>query len=76
MKPKVVMRVRSQAEGFWRVLGFDNYTGKGWEISRNEDVTTIRRSPWSYQIFFTPPVITGKTQEVIKLIQWWRICLT
>ncbi|MEH2295413.1 MAG: DUF3488 and DUF4129 domain-containing transglutaminase family protein [Nostoc sp.] len=66
MKPKVVMRVRSQIEGFWRVLGFDRYTGKGWEISRNEDVTTIKRSPWSYQIFLYPSVLIGKTQEVVQ----------
>ncbi|WP_442949028.1 transglutaminase TgpA family protein [Nostoc sp.] len=66
MKPKVVMRVRSQIEGFWRVLGFDRYTGKGWEVSRNEDVTTVRRSPWSYQIFLYPSVIVGKTQDVVQ----------
>ncbi|WP_392482312.1 DUF3488 and DUF4129 domain-containing transglutaminase family protein [Nostoc sp. C110] len=66
MKPKVVMRVRSQAEGFWRVLGFDRYTGKGWEVSRNEDVTTIKRSPWSYQIFLNPPLTTAKTQEIVQ----------
>jgi transglutaminase-like putative cysteine protease len=66
MKPKVVMRVRSQAEGFWRVLGFDRYTGKGWEVSRNEDVATIRRSPWSYQIFIPPSAIAVKTQEVVQ----------
>lgn len=66
MKPKVVMRVRSQAEGFWRVLAFDKYTGKGWEISRNEEVTTFRRSPWSYQIFLPPQTMTGKTKEVIQ----------
>ncbi|MCC5617814.1 DUF3488 domain-containing protein, partial [Nostoc sp. CHAB 5836] len=66
MKPKVVMRVRSQAEGFWRVLGFDRYTGKGWEVSRNEDVATIRRSPWSYQIFLPPSAIAGKNQEVVQ----------
>jgi transglutaminase-like putative cysteine protease len=66
MKPKVVMRVRSQAEGFWRVLAFDRYTGKGWEVSRNEDVTTIRRSPWTYQIFIPPPPVVTKTQEVVQ----------
>ncbi|WP_445632314.1 transglutaminase TgpA family protein [Nostoc sp. DSM 114161] len=66
MKPKVVMRVRSQAEGFWRVLAFDRYTGKGWEVSRKDDVTTIRRPPWSYQIFIPPPLISGKTQEVVQ----------
>ncbi len=66
MKPKVVMRVRSQAEGFWRVLAFDRYTGKGWEISRNEQVTTLKRSSWSYQIYLSPPPIAVKTQEVVQ----------
>ncbi|AFY47272.1 transglutaminase-like enzyme, predicted cysteine protease [Nostoc sp. PCC 7524] len=66
MKPQVVMRVRSQAEGFWRVLAFDHYTGKGWEVSRNDDVTTIKRSPWSYQIHLSPPAISVKTREVVQ----------
>jgi transglutaminase-like putative cysteine protease len=66
MKPQVVMRVRSQAEGFWRVLAFDRYTGKGWEISRNDDVTTIKRSPWSYQIYIPPAPISGRTKEVVQ----------
>ncbi len=66
MKPKIVMRVRSQAEGFWRVLGFDRYTGKGWEISRNEQVETVKRPSWSYQIYLSPPAIAGRTQEVVQ----------
>lgn len=66
MKPKIVMRVRSQAEGFWRVLGFDRYTGKGWEISRNEQVETIKRFPWSYQIFLPRAIITGQTQDIVQ----------
>lgn len=66
MKPKVVMRVRSQAEGFWRVLGFDRYTGKGWEISRNEQVVNLKRPTWSYQIFLSPPAIAGATREVVQ----------
>jgi transglutaminase-like putative cysteine protease len=66
MTPKVVMRVRSQAEGFWRVLAFDRYTGKGWEISRNEDVTTLKRSPWSYQIYLSPPATSAQTREVVQ----------
>lgn len=49
MTPQVVMRVRSQAPGFWRVLAFDRYTGKGWEISRNEDAETLERPSWTYQ---------------------------
>ncbi len=66
LKPKIVMRVRSQAEGFWRVLAFDKYTGKGWEISRNEQVQKILRSSWSYQLSIPLPPITGKTQEVVQ----------
>lgn len=66
MKPQVVMRVRSQAEGFWRVLGFDRYTGKGWEISRNEQVVNLKRPTWSYQIFLSPPAVRGETREVVQ----------
>jgi transglutaminase-like putative cysteine protease len=66
MKPKVVMRVRSQIEGFWRVLAFDKYTGKGWEISRNEKVQTFKRSPWSYQIFIPRPHAVGTTKEIVQ----------
>ncbi|AKG22855.1 transglutaminase TgpA family protein [Calothrix sp. 336/3] len=66
MKPKEVMRVRSQSEGFWRVLAFDRYTGKGWEISRNEQVKTVKRSPWSYQIFLDLPGTIAKTKEIIQ----------
>lgn len=66
LKPQVVMRVRSQAEGFWRVLGFDRYTGKGWEISRNDEVQTIQRPAWSYQIYLNPPLFAVKTREVVQ----------
>ncbi|WP_241993537.1 transglutaminase TgpA family protein [Trichormus variabilis] len=66
MKPKVVMRVRSQAEGFWRVLAFDRYTGKGWEISRNERVTTLKQLPWSYKISLDLPIIRTPTKEVVQ----------
>ncbi|WP_201253444.1 transglutaminase TgpA family protein [Nodularia spumigena] len=66
MTPKVVMRVRSQIEGFWRVLAFDRYTGKGWEISRNDDVTTHRRAPWSYQIRLPLPIFIGRSREIVQ----------
>lgn len=67
MKPKVVMRVRSQAEGFWRVLAFDRYTGKGWEISRNEDARTIERPSWSYQFVIPRDEYRRvKTQEIVQ----------
>ncbi|MGE5658199.1 MAG: transglutaminaseTgpA domain-containing protein [Actinomycetota bacterium] len=66
LKPKVVMRVRSQAPGFWRMLGFDHYTGQGWEISRNEQATKVNRPSWSYQFFLNPFPNAPRTQEVIQ----------
>lgn len=66
MKPKVVMRVRSQSEGFWRVLAFDRYTGKGWSISRNDDVTTVNQSPWFNSISLDLPPFTVPSREVVQ----------
>jgi transglutaminase-like putative cysteine protease len=66
MKPEVVMRVRSQAAGFWRVLGFDKYTGQGWEISRNEEAWKVTRPRWSYQFYLNPFPNAPETQEVIQ----------
>ena len=66
MTPKVVMRVRSQVEGFWRVLAFDRYTGKGWEITRDDQVKTIKRSPWSYKTLLSLGNFIGPTKEVVQ----------
>jgi transglutaminase-like putative cysteine protease len=62
MKPKVVMRVRSQSPGFWRALAFDQYTGQGWEISRNEEVEEIDRPSWTYR-FLIPPLRRYKVKD-------------
>ncbi|NET44964.1 transglutaminaseTgpA domain-containing protein [Okeania sp. SIO2B3] len=66
--PQVVMRVRSQAEGFWRVLAFDKYTGEGWEISRNDNSFTLNRPRWSYQFYVNLPInrFENETREVIQ----------
>ncbi len=66
LKPEVVMRVRSQAAGFWRVLGFDKYTGQGWEISRNEKALKVNRPKWSYQFYLHPFPNGPRIQEVIQ----------
>ncbi len=66
MTPKVVMRVRSQVEGFWRVLAFDRYTGKGWEITRDDQVKTIKRSPWSYKTLLSLGNFIAPTKEVVQ----------
>jgi protein-glutamine gamma-glutamyltransferase len=66
MTEKVVMRVRSQAEGFWRVMAFDRYNGQGWEISRNDQTDTLSRSAWSYQFFPTPKIELNRTKRVVQ----------
>ncbi|MEM6836615.1 MAG: transglutaminaseTgpA domain-containing protein [Cyanobacteria bacterium P01_C01_bin.120] len=49
LEPQVVMRVRSQAPGFWRVLAFDRYTSQGWAISREDEVEVFKRSLTSFR---------------------------
>lgn len=66
MTPEMVMRVRSQAPGFWRVLAFDRYTGKGWEISRNEQLSNLDHSIWRYRYYMGLPPIYSRTKEVIQ----------
>ena len=64
--PQEVMRVRSQAPGFWRVLAFDRYKGQGWDISREKQVIKIKRPGWTYRFFIAPPFTKAKTKEVIQ----------
>ncbi|MGD1900645.1 MAG: DUF3488 and DUF4129 domain-containing transglutaminase family protein [Geitlerinemataceae cyanobacterium] len=66
MEPKVVMRVRSQAPGFWRVMAFDRYTGQGWEVSDRDATQEYERSNWSYR-FSLPPIYTeSRRKEVVQ----------
>ncbi|WP_055074857.1 DUF3488 and DUF4129 domain-containing transglutaminase family protein [Pseudanabaena sp. 'Roaring Creek'] len=57
-KPELMMRVRSQAELFWRVMAYDQFTGKGWRISRNDpqQIRTVKRNPLNYE--FSLPIPT------------------
>jgi transglutaminase-like putative cysteine protease len=66
MEPQVVMRVRSQAEGFWRVMAFDHYTGQGWEVSRNDDTTTLVRSAYSYRFLMPRFAPLQRFREVVQ----------
>jgi transglutaminase-like putative cysteine protease len=66
MKPKLVMRVRSQAPGFWRALAFDRYTGQGWEISRNSQTKKVRRPEWDYKFTLGYPITKMPTKQVIQ----------
>jgi transglutaminase-like putative cysteine protease len=49
LEPQVVMRVRSQTPGFWRVLAFDEYTGQGWDMSRPNEIELFKRSSVSFR---------------------------
>ncbi|MEB3192473.1 MAG: DUF3488 and DUF4129 domain-containing transglutaminase family protein [Snowella sp.] len=66
MKQQLVLRVRSQTAGFWRALAFDHYTGQGWEISANDDITKIPRSSWSYRFDLNPSLGFMKTRQIIQ----------
>jgi transglutaminase-like putative cysteine protease len=75
LEPKVVMRVRSQAPGFWRVLSFDHYTGQGWEISRNDDpdVQVLGRPRWTYRFVIPPNVFFTPQQSTREVVQSYTI---
>jgi len=66
MTPQVVMRIRSQAPGFWRVLAFDTYTGQGWDIARNDETRTLRRSTFSQQTLLPIEPKLGRQREVVQ----------
>jgi protein-glutamine gamma-glutamyltransferase len=66
MEQKLVMRVRSQSPGFWRVLGFDRYTGQGWEFSRDDQLITIPRPTWTYRFNLNNSYPKGGTKRVIQ----------
>jgi transglutaminase-like putative cysteine protease len=66
MKPKMVMRVRAQAPGFWRALAFDRYTGQGWEISRNSQTQKVRRPEWDYKFTLGSHGSKMPTKQVIQ----------
>jgi len=66
MEPQLVMRVRSQAPGFWRVMAFDQYTGQGWQVSDREATQTYKRSSWSYRFALPPIYSESQQQEVIQ----------
>ena len=66
LTPRLLMRVRSQAEGFWRVMAFDRYTGQGWEVSRNDQTQTLSRSFYSYRFRLPQLERISRHREVIQ----------
>jgi transglutaminase-like putative cysteine protease len=66
MTPKLLMRIRSQARGFWRMLAFDQYNGQGWEISREDQTMNITRPHWSYRFSLPLSSSLGKTKSIVQ----------
>lgn len=71
-QPQLVMRVRSQAELFWRVLGYDQFDGKTWQQSQSDraNFLTIRRQPFNYEFNLALRLsdlrLPGASREVIQ----------
>jgi transglutaminase-like putative cysteine protease len=63
---KIVLRIRSQAPGFWRALAFDRYTGQGWEISRDDRIIDLNRAPWTYQFSVLLRSTKAGTKRIIQ----------
>lgn len=63
---KIVLRIRSQAAGFWRALAFDKYNGQGWEISRDDQLIDVSRNPWTYQFSLGVPITKASTKRIIQ----------
>ncbi|MBV5261005.1 DUF4129 domain-containing protein [Synechococcus moorigangaii CMS01] len=74
MEKVLVMRVRSQAPGFWRVMSFDRYTGQGWEVTDGENLQLTERSRWAGRFFLTPFV--PNSVEKKKIIQSYTAVLS
>ncbi|WP_218079287.1 transglutaminase TgpA family protein [Anthocerotibacter panamensis] len=65
LEPIVVMRVRAQAPSFWRVMAFDEYTGTGWRIKRDNAVTIYRQPPFG--VIYLPTNNTHlPTQSIVQ----------
>jgi len=78
-QPELVMRVRSQAELFWRVMAYDEFTGKGWRISRNDpqQLRTLKRNPLNYEFLLPIPTYAFiGSSKAIKPIAFQEVVQT
>lgn len=66
LNPKEILRVRSQAPGYWRVMAFDEYTGQGWRVSRNEDAEILKRPAWTYRFTIPHDNPQQNSREIIQ----------
>lgn len=66
LKPKVVLRLRSQANGWIKVLAFDHYTGQGWKIEQEEPRIDAQRPAWSYRFRLNSPPTAAETESIVQ----------
>jgi transglutaminase-like putative cysteine protease len=67
MEKVLVMRVRSQAPGYWRVMSFDHYTGQGWEVTDADELSLMERSSWAGRFFLSPRIPSQlRTEKIIQ----------
>lgn len=67
LEPQVVMRVRSQARAWTRVLAFDTYTGQGWEISSDEEeFQDVTRPRWSYRFRLIGGFSRARSESIVQ----------
>ncbi|MEO1134522.1 MAG: transglutaminaseTgpA domain-containing protein, partial [Cyanobacteria bacterium J06639_1] len=65
IEPRTVLRVRSQAPSFWRMVAFDRYTGTEWQISRRDDAVTLDRSA-SGRFLLRSPLSRLPQEQVVQ----------
>jgi len=66
MKPRVVMRLRSQAPGWIKMMAFDHYTGQGWKIEQDEPTQELNRPSWSYRFGLSSSSTQAETERIVQ----------
>ncbi len=66
MKPRVVMRLRSQAPGWIKMMAFDHYTGQGWEIKKDEPKQELNRPRRSYRFRVSTSSSQAETERIVQ----------
>jgi transglutaminase-like putative cysteine protease len=65
LQPALMMRVRSQGASFWRMMAFDEYTGRGWRVKEgSKNMINLYRQP-PFNIIYLPNNALGSKYESI-----------
>ncbi|GAB4217070.1 MAG: DUF3488 and DUF4129 domain-containing transglutaminase family protein [Synechococcales cyanobacterium] len=68
VRPRTVLRIRSQAPSFWWVNSFDEYTGSAWNRSRLDEAVELERNPLSNRVNvpIRDPATRLRSQRVVQ----------